>query len=229
MATIMPFRPKTIIINTSSSSHSSSNITNSNSSSSTTSCRRSNSPTMVNTNPKGQIPLDQKYPNEFFITTPVSVRLIVVSEVQQVDVDCLTLFPFSATFIDQQQDNQKNMPDSPMQANNSGYSNMNGNVHMTQERFNNLQAQLQQHLNNGGYLHHSQNGGGNISGTGMVGIGGNTVGNHNIVLSELPEPPISVTEIGPIPPPPMFSTPSPTMVSGRPHGPGVHDYDYESA
>lgn len=121
------------------------------------------------------------------------------------------------------------MPDSPMQANNSGYSNMNGNVHMTQERFNNLQAQLQQHLNNGGYLQHSQNGGGNISGTGMVGIGGNPVGNQHIVLSELPEPPISVTEIGPIPPPPMFSSPSPTMVSGRPHGPGVHDYDYESA
>lgn len=28
-------------------------------------------------------------------------------------------------------------------------------------------------------------------------------------LSELPEPPIPVSEIGPIPPPPMFSTPSP--------------------
>lgn len=114
-----------------------------------------------------------------------------------------------------------------MQGNNSGYMNGN-NMHMNQERFNNLQAQLQQHFN-GGYLHHpSQNGGGNISGTGMVGIGGN-MGNHHIVLSELPEPPISVNEIGPIPPPPMFSTPSPTMVSGRPHGPGVHEYDYDSA
>lgn len=117
-----------------------------------------------------------------------------------------------------------------MQGNNSGYMNgNNNNMHMNQERFNNLQAQLQQHLNNGGYLHHpSQNGGGNISGTGMVGIGGN-MGNHHIVLSELPEPPISVNEIGPIPPPPMFSTPSPTMVSGRPHGPGIHEYDYDSA
>lgn len=32
----------------------------------------------------------------------------------------------------------------------------------------------------------------------------------HIVLSELPEPPIPLSEIGPIPPPPMFSTPSPT-------------------
>lgn len=36
-------------------------------------------------------------------------------------------------------------------------------------------------------------------------------------MSELPEPPIPVSEIGPIPPPPMFSTPSPTMIAGRPH------------
>lgn len=39
----------------------------------------------------------------------------------------------------------------------------------------------------------------------------------HILLSELPEPPIPLSEIGPIPPPPMFSTPSPTMVAGRPH------------
>lgn len=32
----------------------------------------------------------------------------------------------------------------------------------------------------------------------------------HILLSELPEPPIPLSEIGPIPPPPMFSTPSPT-------------------
>lgn len=37
----------------------------------------------------------------------------------------------------------------------------------------------------------------------------------SVVLTELPEPPIPVSEIGPIPPPPMFSTPSPTMLSGR--------------
>lgn len=36
-----------------------------------------------------------------------------------------------------------------------------------------------------------------------------------IILSELPEPPIPLSEIGPIPPPPMFSTPSPTIVAGR--------------
>ncbi|KFM78216.1 Phosphatase and actin regulator 2, partial [Stegodyphus mimosarum] len=34
-----------------------------------------------------------------------------------------------------------------------------------------------------------------------------------IVLSVLPEPPISVNDIGPIPPPPMFSNPSPLLVS----------------
>lgn len=39
-----------------------------------------------------------------------------------------------------------------------------------------------------------------------------------IFLSELPEPPIPVSEIGPIPPPAMFSTPSPTsMTQARTH------------
>lgn len=33
---------------------------------------------------------------------------------------------------------------------------------------------------------------------------------EQLMLSELPEPPIAVSEIGPIPPPPMFSSPSPT-------------------
>ncbi|CAD7003520.1 unnamed protein product [Ceratitis capitata] len=63
-------------------------------------------------------------------------------------------------------------------------------------------------------------------GRGNVGAGG-------VLLSELPEPPIPVSEIGPIPPPPMFSTPSPTLIAGRPHGPGAmndqgyQDYDYD--
>ncbi|XP_017029692.1 phosphatase and actin regulator 2 isoform X6 [Drosophila kikkawai] len=49
-----------------------------------------------------------------------------------------------------------------------------------------------------------------------------------VMLSELPEPPIPLSEIGPIPPPPMFSTPSPTLIAGRPHGPGaVNDQDYQ--
>lgn len=39
----------------------------------------------------------------------------------------------------------------------------------------------------------------------------------HFLLSELPEPPIPVSEIGPIPPPPMFSTPSPTLIAGRLH------------
>ncbi|XP_073843304.1 uncharacterized protein isoform X16 [Musca autumnalis] len=56
--------------------------------------------------------------------------------------------------------------------------------------------------------------------------GGKMVG--GVMLSELPEPPIPLSEIGPIPPPPMFSTPSPTLVAGRPHGPGaVNDKDYQ--
>lgn len=38
---------------------------------------------------------------------------------------------------------------------------------------------------------------------------------NHIVLSELPEPPIPLSEIGPIPPPPMFSTPSPTNMANR--------------
>lgn len=64
-----------------------------------------------------------------------------------------------------------------------------------------------------------------------AGSGSGNIGN-NVMLSELPEPPISVSEIGPIPPPPMFSSPSPTMIAGRPHGPAVHgmshhEYDYD--
>ena len=33
-------------------------------------------------------------------------------------------------------------------------------------------------------------------------------------MMELPEPPIPLSEIGPIPPPPMFSTPSPLPPRG---------------
>ncbi|XP_052737537.1 phosphatase and actin regulator 4B isoform X2 [Bicyclus anynana] len=42
-------------------------------------------------------------------------------------------------------------------------------------------------------------------------VGGYAVGaEEQLMLSELPEPPIAVSDIGPIPPPPMFSSPSPT-------------------
>ncbi|XP_045785120.1 phosphatase and actin regulator 4 isoform X6 [Maniola jurtina] len=48
-------------------------------------------------------------------------------------------------------------------------------------------------------------------------VGGYTVGGdgdasaeEQLMLSDLPEPPIAVSDIGPIPPPPMFSSPSPT-------------------
>lgn len=51
---------------------------------------------------------------------------------------------------------------------------------------------------------------------------------RHMILSELPEPPIPLSEIGPIPPPPMFSTPSPTLVAGKAHGRGaVNDQDYQ--
>lgn len=43
------------------------------------------------------------------------------------------------------------------------------------------------------------------------------------LLSELPEPPIPVSEIGPIPPPPMFSSPSPTLISGHLHSSMHHN------
>uniref|UniRef100_A0A1A9UHA1 Uncharacterized protein n=1 Tax=Glossina austeni TaxID=7395 RepID=A0A1A9UHA1_GLOAU len=84
--------------------------------------------------------------------------------------------------------------------------------------------------------------GGSTSGS-IIGSGGNasayndggpaTTGHHDkmvggVMLTELPEPPIPVSEIGPIPPPPMFSTPSPTLVAGRAHGPGaINDKDYQ--
>jgi len=42
-----------------------------------------------------------------------------------------------------------------------------------------------------------------------------------LTLSELPEPPIPVSEIGPIPPPPMFSSPSPTLLLRQ--GSGIHN------
>ncbi|XP_018564575.1 phosphatase and actin regulator 4 isoform X2 [Anoplophora glabripennis] len=48
----------------------------------------------------------------------------------------------------------------------------------------------------------------------------------SFMLSELPEPPIPVSEIGPIPPPPMFSSPSPIPNRLSPP-PSHHEYDYE--
>lgn len=36
----------------------------------------------------------------------------------------------------------------------------------------------------------------------------NHPGHSSLMLSDLPEPPIPVSEVGPIPPPPMFSSPA---------------------
>jgi phosphatase and actin regulator 3 len=48
-----------------------------------------------------------------------------------------------------------------------------------------------------------------------------------LMLSDLPEPPIPVSEIGPIPPPPMFSSPSPVPNRQSPPPPQMGDYEYE--
>ncbi|KAG5677898.1 hypothetical protein PVAND_007614 [Polypedilum vanderplanki] len=105
------------------------------------------------------------------------------------------------------QDNQKKAPESPLQANNSIISN------------NNNQMNQQLNMSSGGsYIGNSSS----IQGPAA----------SNVDSYELPEPPIPLSEIGPIPPPPMFSTPSPTLIGGRLHGPAVlglghHEYDYE--
>ncbi|CAH1185104.1 unnamed protein product [Phyllotreta striolata] len=52
------------------------------------------------------------------------------------------------------------------------------------------------------------------------------MGVPSFMLSELPEPPIHVSEIGPIPPPPMFSSPSPVPNRLSPP-PNHHNYDYD--
>jgi hypothetical protein len=114
----------------------------------------------------------------------------------------LDLICYAIFFFFKDQDNQKKNPESPLQANNSIISNNN---------------QMNQQLSaGGGYMGNSK-----IQGSGS-----------NVNSYELPEPPIPVSEIGPIPPPPMFSTPSPTLIAGRPHGPAVlglshHEYDYD--
>ena len=103
------------------------------------------------------------------------------------------------------QDNQKKAPESPLQANNSIISNNN---------------QMNQQLN-------MSSGGSYVVNQSIQGTAATSVDSY-----ELPEPPIPLSEIGPIPPPPMFSTPSPTLIGGRPHGPAViglghHEYDYD--
>ncbi|XP_028160823.1 phosphatase and actin regulator 4A isoform X4 [Ostrinia furnacalis] len=60
-------------------------------------------------------------------------------------------------------------------------------------------------------------GGYGSSGVDRGGGGGGDGGDEPLVLSELPEPPIAVSEIGPIPPPPMFSSPSPTRHQHQHH------------
>nr|XP_034839672.1 phosphatase and actin regulator 4 isoform X4 [Maniola hyperantus] len=51
---------------------------------------------------------------------------------------------------------------------------------------------------------------GDVGGYTVGGEGGDASAEEQLMLSDLPEPPIAVSDIGPIPPPPMFSSPSPT-------------------
>ncbi|XP_066145945.1 phosphatase and actin regulator 2-like isoform X2 [Euwallacea fornicatus] len=53
------------------------------------------------------------------------------------------------------------------------------------------------------------------------------VGHGQFILCELPEPPIPLSEIGPIPPPPMFSSPSPQPRRPPSPLPNPGDYDYD--
>ncbi|XP_063907496.1 phosphatase and actin regulator 1 isoform X7 [Zophobas morio] len=53
------------------------------------------------------------------------------------------------------------------------------------------------------------------------------ISDPGLMLSDLPEPPIPVSEIGPIPPPPMFSSPSPVPNRQSPPPPQMGDYEYE--
>ncbi|XP_032514017.2 phosphatase and actin regulator 1 isoform X4 [Danaus plexippus] len=59
-------------------------------------------------------------------------------------------------------------------------------------------------------------------GGGVGSVGDGDVSEEQLMLSELPEPPIALSEIGPIPPPPMFSSPSPT----RHHHPHQHPHPH---
>lgn len=74
-----------------------------------------------------------------------------------------------------------------------------------------LQQQQQQHHQHNQQKQHQDNLHGIRPQSGGGGSGSNS--GPQIYLSELPEPPIPVSEIGPIPPPAMFSTPSPTAMS----------------
>uniref|UniRef100_A0A4Y0BKT9 Phosphatase and actin regulator n=1 Tax=Anopheles funestus TaxID=62324 RepID=A0A4Y0BKT9_ANOFN len=130
--------------------------------------------------------------------------------------------------MNQVQDNQRKTPPPA----NDGQQQHQLQHHQLQQQTQSLQAQhhhqaLQQQLQQ----HHQQQQqaqqqaqqqlaqhGGQHGGHGH-GHGHHGLPNH-IVLSELPEPPIPVSEIGPIPPPPMFSTPSPTLAGTRSHGSG---------
>jgi hypothetical protein len=127
----------------------------------------------------------------------------------------------------QDSDNQKKTPDNQQMHQLSNQQ--------TQQQLNqqNLQQQLQQQMNHMNQMNQQhqqqqqqqqqQSGMANYHGTGSV-----ASGNIVVSLTELPEPPIPVSEIGPIPPPPMFSTPSPTMIAGRPHGRDMNsDYNYD--
>lgn len=117
-----------------------------------------------------------------------------------------TLNPSSQTFID---------------SNNKVKTDLSSSHHHHPHHAGHVQQYLQQQQQTGGVkaperdhkedmqLQMLNNSRGHMNGTSSGG-GGNPA-SGTMVLSELPEPPIPVSEIGPIPPPPMFSSPSPLM------------------
>ncbi|XP_041977273.1 phosphatase and actin regulator 4 isoform X4 [Aricia agestis] len=68
---------------------------------------------------------------------------------------------------------------------------------------------------------------GDVGGYSSGGGGGGGAEGGELMLSELPEPPIALSDIGPIPPPPMFSSPSPTRHHANTHSDSEEEDDQE--
>ncbi|XP_022819636.1 phosphatase and actin regulator 4 isoform X2 [Spodoptera litura] len=86
----------------------------------------------------------------------------------------------------------------------------NGGELMRPERPNSLTGKIPRRICYQGDVVGGYGSTGDSSGGGMHGGHGHGEAEEQLMLSDLPEPPIALSEIGPIPPPPMFSSPSPT-------------------
>ncbi|XP_050559126.1 phosphatase and actin regulator 4 isoform X4 [Spodoptera frugiperda] len=86
----------------------------------------------------------------------------------------------------------------------------NGGELMRPERPNSLTGKIPRRICYQGDVVGGYGSTGDGSGGGVHSGHGHGEAEEQLMLSELPEPPIALSEIGPIPPPPMFSSPSPT-------------------